>query len=215
MKTRKLPKKLLAKLLTLVLLVGLGVSIMGIRPAEAANATVSLSPATGTYDGAFNIKVRVSGTDVAGIELTLPYSTTLVSVSSVTLGSGISTWTELAKTTTGGTITYSIAVAYNNKQPFTGTEDVATIRFVPKAAGTLTLAFSDAVVYDSASAEQTVSDTGGTYTISGTGGVDEPSAAISLPLVLNLALGGVITGVGGVGVCLVYQARAKRNQWMH
>lgn len=204
-------KKLTIKFITATVLVcSFIASIVSARPANAGNVTVSLSPATGSFSSYFTIKVMATGTDIAGFEMVLPYDSSTVSVSSLSKGSGISSWTELTKSTGSGMITYDVAVEYSSPQPASGTVELASIRFTPRQTGTLTLAFSSFVAYDSDGNEHTVTHNEGEYTITG---VVSPSASIVSPVLRAVAVGVGLLATGLVGIVISKGLRSKYRKW--
>lgn len=187
--------------------------------AEAADVTATVSPTSGTYSSDFTVRVRATGTDIAGIDFTMTYNTSLVSVSSISLGSGVSTWTEISKSTSGGTIRYAIGVAAGSPVPINGSAEVAVIVFSPQSAGTLDLSFANFEATDSTPASLSVSSTDGEYSVSGSGsGSSLPDSAVVSPTLFGITLGGAITGIGSSGILYFKDRRRrkerKKNPWM-
>lgn len=187
--------------------------------AEAADITAVLSPSSGTYSSSFSIKLNVTGTDIAGVDFSVTYDTSLVSVTSVALGDDTSTWSEISKTTSGGTIRYAIGVGSSSPQPITGTGEAAVITFSPTGTGTLDLDFSNFEATDSTPSSLSVSATGGSYVLSASSSSSNnsstssnlPNSAIISPAFFGITLGGAVTGAGATGILFLKNRREKKK----
>jgi hypothetical protein len=142
--------------------------LLGIAPAASAAGTASmyLVPSSGTYAPGAVISVGVyedSGSDqVNAVQANLTYSTSTLTFSSI---SDSSAFGVDAQSTGGGG---SVQIGRGAISPVSGAQLVATVRFTASAAGSASISFASgsAVVRSSDNQNESLSTSGGSYTVS-------------------------------------------------
>lgn len=154
-------------ILVVLVLVGISLATAVTKAAGGGSATLSLSPASGSYTTGATISVGIyedSGSDsIGGVQANLTYNASLLSCSAGSIQNSSAFNLSFQSTCGGG----SAQIARTATTPVTGSQLVATINFTASAAGTATISFASGsdVVRSTDYGNETLTTVGGSYTI--------------------------------------------------
>jgi len=164
----------------LIIIVLIGVPLLYTKPAFAANATLSFSPASSavTTGTSFDVQIilNTGGSNTSGTDVYVHFDKSKLSLTDITPGSIYNQYVGKAIDNAQGTAAIS-GLSTDVSSLFKGTGTFATFHFQPLAQGTATVTFdftpgnqNDSNVADFDTQEDVLTSvTNGTYQISGAG----------------------------------------------